>query len=191
MKYYKLHSTWDVAYKQGHFAFKLLAIAKEASEKVNELETEIPKVKHGSLDYLRLTENRDYAEEQFYQFISASIILFQSMMEAIINDSLEKEKLLTSVKVKVNDKFKEKWIESLKKLKQDTNEFIKYLNNIYRTLRYFIVHPKKRNLDDLNDVEYKDVYEGFKNGWKAYELLSKGLKHPHDKNSWKTMSNIY
>ena len=59
------------------------------------------------------------------------------------------------------------------------------------TFRYFIIHPKKENLDDLNMIEYENINESLKNGWKAYERLYVGLKHPHDENSWEVMSDFY
>lgn len=186
---FNITDTWQIAYQHGHSSFKLLKVVQDI-----ELEYSINLTKLNSLElsnpnYIKLISQNDILTKEMFKSSSASIMLFQGMMEAIINDSLEKEKKLNHINK--SDSFRNKWINSLNELEQETNSFDFYEINIYKKYRNKLVHPKSIELDDFNDISIKNILTGFKNGWTAYKNLYMGLEHPHTENSWETILNLY
>lgn len=124
-----------------HSAFRLLKIVRDIETEYVANARMLKALPHGELQYLKIGAENEMFTGDMFKMASASIILFQAMMEAIINDSLEKEVMLS--KVNKNGKFKEKWGNSLIETKRDTNTFHKYHNEIYTRFRIPLIHPKK------------------------------------------------
>ena len=111
------------------------------------------------------------------------------MMEALINDSLRTEPILSNVK-KVSG-FKSKWETVLDALGQDTGTFSRYFTDIYVKYRNPMVHPTLHNLKSFDDISFLGIQTGYSNGWDAYSRLNDGLGHPSDLESWKIMCRLY
>ena len=93
---FDLTSAWDVAHHHGHSAFQLLKIAYD---KENEYVRDSEKLKSlpwGQLDYLEVGARNHFLTTEMFRISSASIMMFQAMMEALINHSLRTEPTLSS-----------------------------------------------------------------------------------------------
>ena len=123
-------------------------------------------------------------------------MMFQSMMEAKINDCIENEPLLGEIKAQIaknkrDDNFRNKWVSSLSLLKQDVSEFLVYFETIYKKYRNPLVHPNKIGLTAFNELSFEALLNGYKNGWEAGVKLHKGLENHPIPDSWNSMCNIY
>ncbi|MEE8473642.1 MAG: hypothetical protein V3S82_10785 [Dehalococcoidia bacterium] len=116
-------------------------------------------------------------------------MMFQAMMEALINDSLEREPALSNVDKEGS--FRSKWETALGELEQDASTFSMYFNDIYKKYRNPIVHPIDIELRSFNDISFMEILKGYYNGWDAFSKLYDGLCQPHDPDSWKTMCQTY
>ncbi len=181
-------NTWDVAFHHGHSAFRLLKIAYDIENEYASNSEKLESLPWGKSAYLQVTGRNQYLTTDMFRISSASIMMFQAMMEALINDSMEREPALSNVD---KSSFKSKWKGALGELKQDTGTFLKYHNDIYRKYRNPIVHPKKIALKSFNDISFLEILKGYYNGWDAYSRLYDGLGHPVDPDSWKTMCKAH
>ncbi len=111
-----------------------------------------------------------------------AIILFQTGMEAFINEEIESEKKLLPVKKEQNDlgtkyktlSFKNKWEMAYDSLKIKKRESMHAYLSFYSNYRILISHPKSRYIS-LENYEYEKVYEGLKSGWESMQLLFESL----------------
>ena len=181
--------TWDVALHHGHSAFRLLRIVYEIETEYIQCQEQLKVLPFGQLDYLHTLGRTLALTTDMFRISAASIMMFQAMMEALINDSLERENQLTMVSKR--GKFREKWGESLDVLKQDRSPFEKYHEAIYKKYRNVFVHPTDIHLNSFNDLSFKELQTGFYHGWEAYVKLYDGLGYPHDDNSWQVMCQAY
>jgi hypothetical protein len=111
------------------------------------------------------------------------------MMEAIINDCLEREGQLASINRECS--FGTKWRDSLNALHKDRAPFDRYHAEIYTKFRNPMVHPKQVAMTSFDDLSFEVLLSGYRNGWLAFELLYDGLGHPHDRDSWGKMCAAY
>lgn len=179
--HFNLHDSWQVAFRYGHFAMKLLADCQRIErDYINNrnIKASLDKMDPTYLHHVNVQEN---LSERFFQYASNSVFLYQSMMEALINWAIE----LTDVDCKKRPSFKKKWIDLLNNGEQPCDNFNNYHKEIYRDIRNIMLHPKENELSELNNVCCKKLYLGYKSGWKAYEQLCYIIKRPHDDNSWK------
>lgn len=152
---------------------------------------------YNPLDYQNLSIQLASERQNEFQFCIQAVILFQASMEAIINQVITtqpdtKEFIEASLKKKwYQASFKDKWCKTLKKQKIELKNFEKYHENIYRTLRNNVVHPKNRySVENAEKFIFPDVYLGFQHGWLAFAFLSQAVGSPHDNNSWDIYCNI-
>lgn len=115
--------------------------------------------------------------------------MFQAMLEAVINDAVEVEFALKSIKK--DGSFGDKWTDALTLLSQDTATFSNYHKSIYKKYRNPIVHPKKISTNSFNDLSVQRLHQGYSAGWDAFSRLYTGLGHPLDKGSWVIMCNAH
>jgi hypothetical protein len=181
-------NTWDVALHHGHSAFRLLKIAYDIESEYTGNSKKLKSLPWGKSDYLQVSVQNQFLTTDMFRISSASIMMFQAMMEALINDSLEREPALSDVD---KGSFRSKWETALETLKQDAGTFLKYFDAIYRKYRNPIVHPKDIELKSFNDISFLEILNGYYNGWDAFSKLYDGLCHPHDPDSWKTMCQTY
>ncbi len=191
-----INNTWDIALQHGHSAFRILKIVKDIESEYRLNKSQLDNLEFGRSEYLNTIGQNHYLMSDHFKMCSASIILFQAMMEAIINDSIEKESALSNIEndiVVANDSFnfKNKWKYSLKHLGQDPQEFLNYFSEIYDKYRNDLIHPKNEGIDVLSKMTYQIIFKGFKKGWTAYSQLYDGLGHPHDEDSWKIICRTY
>ncbi|MEA5575741.1 hypothetical protein [Anabaena sp. UHCC 0451] len=161
---------------------------------------------YNALDYQSVSIELASKRKNEFQFCIQAVILFQVSMEAIINqvittkpeiqkfieDSLKKKKKWYDAT------FKDKWCKTLEKQKIELENFEKYHENIYRTLRNNVVHPRHRYSGEkpeklifsADKFIFSNVYSGFKNGWLAFASLSQAVGYPHDNNSWDIYCDI-
>lgn len=121
-----------------------------------------------------------------------AVILFQSSMEAVINEEIERHKHLLAVK-KEKDKrltrfrnlsFKNRWMKSFDELGMDPTigplgDYIEFYNDF----RVTITHPKSRFVN-IERYSFENVYEGIRSGWFAIELLYEKLDKESPEYSW-------
>jgi len=121
-----------------------------------------------------------------------AVILFQSSMEAVINEEIERHKHLTEVKKEKdlrlrryrNLSFKNRWMKSYDELGMDPTKgsLADYLE-FYNEFRVTITHPTSRYVN-IQKYNFENVYEGVRSGWLAMELLYEKLDKVHAEYSW-------
>lgn len=108
-----------------------------------------------------------------------SVLLFQSGMEAIINEEISTNKFLAGVRKereyhqrKVRDlSFKNKWENSYKALElEDSEKHLERYLEFYRDYRVPITHPKNRYFD-VSEYTFPLAYSGMRDGWMAFMML--------------------
>lgn len=130
-------------------------------------------------------------EEEAEACIEA-ILLFQSGMEAIINEEITSNNKLSGVRKerefhqkKVRDlSFKNKWEHSYKAV--DLTDAAGYLSKyleFYRDYRVPITHPKNRYFD-VSPYTFPVVYHAFRNGWLAFMQLISTWEDSAQIQSW-------
>lgn len=121
-----------------------------------------------------------------------ALLLFQSGMEAIINEEISTNNKLTGVRKerefhqkKLRDlSFKNKWESSYKAL--DLIDEHEYLNNyldFYRDYRVPITHPRNRYFD-VGPYRFPKVHQGIRNGWMAFMTLASNWEKSAKDQSW-------
>ena len=123
-----------------------------------------------------------------------AVILFQSSMEAVINEEIERHKHLIEVKKEKdlrlrryrNLSFKNRWMKSYDELGMDPTKgaLADYLE-FYNEFRVTITHPTSRFVN-IEKYNFENVYEGIRSGWLAMELLYEKLDKVHPVVSWET-----
>lgn len=200
---YNIDDTWGIAFEHGHNAFSLLREGQKDEKKylIYHTQSIIPQdsPRFGRGEYLDVINKQQTALKNMFRFYSGSVILFQAMMEALINDVLENKRsmipLQDSEVKRLEKSFASKWTGVLQAVHKPTNNFKYYEDNIYKKLRIPLTHPTAKNLSNLDDLDFNNLYEGFKNGWIAYSLLYDGLGIPHDtrgeSDSWTAICKIH
>lgn len=121
-----------------------------------------------------------------------SVLLFQSGMEAIINEEINTNKHLASVRKereyyqrKVRDlSFKNKWENSYKALElSDSEKYLERYLEFYREYRVPITHPKNRYFD-VASYTFPVAYAGMRNGWLAFMALISKWEDSARTQSW-------
>ena len=137
------------------------------------------------LDYMRKYELEECIE---------AIILFQAMMEAVINHELDTNSKLSTLTKKQKASFAGKWENSFNILSAFTDgkeSLGKYLE-FYKNYRIPVVHPKSRKkLENVENFRFPNIHEGIKNGWLAFAELSEKLGTPHNKDSWTVFCGMH
>ncbi len=107
-----------------------------------------------------------------------TVILFQTAMEAIINEEVYNHPLLEEVKLEEYElnkrykslSFKNKWRKAYETLQiKDTENLEAYLQ-FYSYFRSPISHPRSR-YQALDKYTFQKVCDGIENGWYAAQLL--------------------
>jgi hypothetical protein len=200
MQILKSYNIWDIAFQHGHSAFKLLKTAKDIENKYHIIHKQQSLSERTSIEYLELIGNKDIITDNFFKTVSSSIILFQSMMEAVINSALLSSKLnkLTLKNFrKTHNEFKKKgnfyckWIMALEYLEKDYSQFNEYHLHIYEKYRNPLVHPSSIEPISFDGITIENILNGYKNGWNSFKLLYEGIGRKHDKNSWEIMCSAY
>lgn len=186
---FSLTSTFDVAFHHGHSALRLLRIASDVESEYEQVRGEREAVPYGEGDYLRLSGRAHFLGFDMFRVAAASVMMFQAMMEAVINDSIESEAVL--LQAKKEKKFVRKWRVSLGVVGRTSTAFDNYNQRIYRKYRIPFVHPSRRSLRGFDDLSTAELLLGFREGWRAFEALYEGLGHPHSQGSWQTMCDTY
>jgi len=181
--------TWDVALHHGHTAFRLLHLVREVEQDYRAAELRQKEAPYGEAEYLRLLGLRSDLTRDMFRTSTASVMMFQAMMEAIINDSLERENVLAPLDK--NGKFKTKWHTALDAVGADKAAFDVYFVGIYKRFRNPLVHPRAVEMADFDALSFRELHAGYYAGWRAYAELYEKLGHPHDSDSWRTICEAH
>lgn len=195
-KNWHIHNTWDIALQHGHSAFRILKIVKDIESEYSGNKSKLSELEFGRSEYLKTIGQNHYLMSDHFKMCSASVMLFQSMMEALIHDSVETKESLKEVESDIlaankRVNFKNLWKYSLIKLGQDPAGFLEYNHEIYIKYRNNLVHPKAEGIEEVQSMAFSKLFNGFKKGWDAYDKLYAGLGHPHDDDSWNVMCKAH
>jgi len=182
-------STFDLALHHGHSALRLLKIAMGIEMDYLSEKDKLPNVPYGRTEYLKSLGKLNYLQTDMFRISCASIMMFQAMLEAAINDSVETEVMLSAIKS--DSTFKDKWTNALTTLNQEHTCFDRYYKSIYRKFRNPIVHPKQIAADSFDDLCFAVLHRGYTDGWDALSRLQSGLGHPVDIDSWFAMCRAH
>jgi hypothetical protein len=94
---FNISNSWDIAFHHGHSAFRLLGIMYEIETEYIAKKESLNGLEHGCAEYLMVLPSLDALTTNMFRLSTASIMMFQAMMEALINDSLERESILSSI----------------------------------------------------------------------------------------------
>lgn len=197
---FNITNSWYVALHHGHSAFRLLEMAYEIENEHDKLKKSLKTfegVKYGNKEHIHTIINIEHLTKEMFKISAVCIATYQAMMEGLINNAIDNEKALLTVKNNLGPKnwerapFKDKWEKSLTALNKPINDFGKYNSEFYKKFRIPLIHPTNSNLNNFNKIECSSIKSGFKHGWVAYQNLFDGLGKPHDNNSWETMCNNY
>ena len=144
-----------------------------------------------------------YRREEFANCVDA-IILYQSMMETIINYAYREHSEILGTMPK-NQSFANKWRIALKKIVDEKDPilttFDQYDKQFYKALRNPLVHPDAGvnqgtgkptiAIKDTEPFRFAIVYRGMFAGWQCFEKLFDGIEMTHDEDSWATFCNTY
>ena len=180
--------TWQIAHSHGYSAMILLKHARDIEAQYVENQTRITQVEHGRQEYLDLIGRQVFLTRDLLRVGGASVILFQGMMEALINHALESETALAGVR---GSSFRDKWMEALAAVSKPDTSFVNYDEQIYRKFRNPLVHPSDVTATTFDDLQASVLAAGYKEGWTAFGHLYDGLGHPHDPNSWRIMCEAH
>jgi len=186
---FNISQSWDVAFHHGHSAFHLLSTVCDIENEYIEKKASLDGLVYGHAEYLMVLPALSNLTTSMFRVSAASIMMFQAMMEALINDVLSRESVL--VGISKTGSFHDKWSKSLSILDQDNSSFVEYKNDIYTKYRNPLVHPKKLKPGTFDEVSFRRLYNGFYAGWDAYKKLSEGIKRPHSDRSWEVMCEGY
>lgn len=178
----QIHDCFDIAISHGHNAMDHLHAAF-SQERLNS--THAQPAEAGDLVAIG---NLHFGQKQLFKELTSTVVLFQAMMEAIINYSLEEFSQLQHVG---SDNFASKWKDSLAAVGEDSREFDSYLTGIYRPIRNALIHPAPSKLPGLQSMTLTIVHSGLKSGWLAYRDLFRGVGRPHDNDSWEVLCSAH
>ncbi len=188
---FNITSTWYVAHSHGHSAFRLLKIASDIESEFRHNLVTLGSLPFGRAAYLKLSGKNQELTKEMFRISCASVMMFQAMMEALINDSLHTESSLASVNKNKKLSFKSKWCKALKEVGEKTDSFLTYNDSIYVKFRNPMIHPSPKKLATFDDLSTQVIQSGFYSGWEAFGMLYRGLGHPPDQDSWNTMCGRY
>lgn len=186
---FNLTSPWYVAVHHGHTAMKLLRLAQDIEGQYMRNRKLLEGVKFGGPEHHELSGQNHFLTSDMFRISSASVMMFQAMMEAIINDSIKNEAVLASLVD--TGVFKNKWKDALGELGQDSTSFMQYHNDIYKQFRIPTVHPECDEIAKLDELCVAKLHTGFKAGYDAYGKLYGGLGHPLDDGAWEILCNAH
>ncbi|HEX2906022.1 MAG TPA: hypothetical protein VHO69_04135 [Phototrophicaceae bacterium] len=180
-----MFSDIDIAHHFGHRAIESLSIAHQAWQQASALYSQ-----SGSIHWaegLSAGTQLNLLRQQEFNFCADSIIFFQAMMEAIINQVIIEYPQLKPPK----DTFAEKWTNAFNIHLLDTEDLDMYLA-FYRSHRNPLIHPKTRDrVEHVETFRFPIVYDGLRAGWASFKDLFRALGTPHDENSWQIMCEAH
>lgn len=198
---FNTHDTWQVAFHHGHSAFRLLRIAQDIESEYCAIHAKLPNLPFGQADHLQAIGRTHFLTQDMFRVSTASIMMFQAMMEAIVNHALSASAPLSqAANAAVASKHKKKtprpsfcakWERSLRYFGKPTTSFAAYNDNIYKKYRNKLVHPEAVKANTFNDLTVAELLAGYEQGWEAYRLLFEGLGRAHDAGSWQNMCQTY
>ncbi|MCF7843400.1 hypothetical protein K9M47_00710 [Candidatus Gracilibacteria bacterium] len=208
--YTHINDEWSLASNQANVALRLLKEGCTDELKYQLLYAKVKNIKndnleHGNYDYTDSIIKIEACKKNMFDFYSASVLVFQSMMEAYINhiiNNLVKEtykikiipdlnnvKIDTWVKLSKSKDFKLKWNVVLTSLNCETKNFCSYSSTIYK-LRITLTHPKNENIEEIKNLRNNYLYKGYKNGWESIISLYNGLGFVGE-DTWDNRVNLY
>lgn len=186
---FNINEPRDLAFSHGHSAYRLLAIAQEIEDEYRRNQDQLKKLPYGRMEYLEIAARNKFLTDDMLRVSSASVMVFQAMMEATINDVISPKGALPSLAMVGG--FKNKWCKALNLVNQPTDSFLKYETTVYQHFRNPMVHSIRERFGNLNDLTFISLYSGYWHGWEAFRQLYEGIGQPHDPDSWSTMCKTH
>ena len=177
---------WSIAHSHGHAAMELLRTARDHQVEFMSKGDELDNHELVSPTYAKLVSEREFLTRKFLKVAGASIILYQAMMEALINHALETEPLLAGLNPR---NFADKWKRSLNQVGRSTTSISTYVADLYRKFRNPLVHPSQVTSTTFDGMSVETIAQSYRHGWDAYRELWDGLGRPHGNDSWEIMCN--
>ncbi len=181
----KLRTPWDVVTEYGHSALRLLKIAHDAETESARNTANMEAFPVGAVGYVALVNRNEFLGTDMFRILSASVIMFQTMLDAAMADSLRLDSRLSEVSP--DDSFKDQWEKALTKFGKATETLDAYHTGIHKRFWVPLTHLTRNGLGGFSSLNAAAVYDGFANGWNAYTLLAQGIGKPLDADSWATI----
>lgn len=185
----KLRTPWDVVTEYGHSALRLLKIAHDSQTELASNTAKMEAFAVGAEGYVALVNRNEFLGTDMFRIFTASIIMFQTMLDAAMADSLRLDSRLSEVTP--DDSFKDQWEKTLTKFGKDTTTLNAYNTDIHKRFWMPMTHLTRNGLGGFNNLDTATVYNGLANGWNAYTLLAQGIGKPLDADSWATICRLH
>jgi hypothetical protein len=185
----KLRNPWDVIGEYGHTALRLLKIAHDSEIEAARNTANMEAFPVGAEGFVALVNRNQFLATDMFRMFTASIIMFQSMMDAAMQEALKMDSRLAEAKTE--DTFQGQWERAFAKLKKDPESLAKYNTDIYQRFVTPMTNLTRNSLGAFQHLNTATIYQGFACGWDAYAQLSRGLGMPLDDDSWATISRTH
>ena len=192
----QIHDHFDVAHLVGHTAFDHLNSAGRVYEEVRNKNYFDPS-QYAWPDCLSIGGQVSIYRDEERKSCVQAVILFQAMMEKAIY-------FVPTVGSGLNSagrgSFATKWRNLISQIRDNTDRanataaFVAYDNDIYNAFRNPIVHGSTASdVQQIEKIRMPDVYEGVRQGWRAYDYLLTEAFAPEQSHepSWDTMCGAH
>jgi hypothetical protein len=186
---FKIKTPWDVIGEYGHAALRLLKVAHDSEIEFDRNTANMEAFPVGAEGFVALVNRNTYLTSDMFRMFTASIIMFQAMMDAAIQEAIKIDSRLAESKTE--DTFKDRWVQVFAKLKKDPESLERYDADIYQRFVNPMTHLMRNSLGIFQHLNTATIHQGFACGWDAYAQLSQGLGMPLDDGSWDTISRTH
>jgi hypothetical protein len=180
----------------GHPAFDHLAFAIDVYDQARQTNLLDP-TSHSWPECLSLGAMLEMLRRDELKHCVQAVILFQAMMEKV---PYFVPGIGSGIKPTNNERFACSWKDLLSQIKDPTARatanaaFDAYDTNFYKAFRNPIIHGKKaEDIKKVNEIRAPGVYDGMRQGWRAYDYLLTEAFAPEQTHepSWATMCNAH
>lgn len=185
----KLRTPWDVVSEYGHSSLRLLKIAYDNETEIASNAAKMEAFAVGADGYVALVERNEFLGTDMFRILTATIVMFQTMLDTAMADSLRLDSRLSEINA--GDSFKDQWEKALTKFGKDTTSLNAYNNDIHKRFWMPLTHLTRNGLGGFNNLTAALVHQGLAQGWDAYTLLAQGIGKPREKDSWATTCALH
>jgi hypothetical protein len=180
----KLRTPWDVVNEWGQSALRLLKIALDSESELTRNTANMEAFAVGADGYLALVARNEILGRDIFRVCSASIVMFQTMLDAAMADTLRLDSRLADISP--DSPFDAQWEPALTKFGTDTDTLAAYTTDIYKKYWMPITHLTRNGIGVFGQLAPAAILQGYANGWDAYAKLAHGIGKPLQDDSWPT-----
>lgn len=171
-----------MANEQAHSAMQLLKFAHDIEKDYDANSAQMEAHAVGAAGYIDLVNKNEILARDMFRVCSASITIFQTMMEAVLFEAMRFDRRFKDLNL--NESYKTKTSLVLETMGKDTDSFHAYHRDIYMRFRIPMTQSQQGRLGVFNELSTQALHQGFAHGWDTYAKLAAGSGTPLDADSW-------